>query len=93
VFAGTEAAERARRDGNRSLSRPFVGSLGAGTGPPINLDGNGGPEPKALFASFRAAIKGLLPGCCEPDCTGRVVQVTEGRGVSHDTGIHRRKLP
>jgi hypothetical protein len=45
----------------------FVGSLSAGPRPPINLNGNSGPEPKALFASLRAAIKSLLPGtgvCC-----------------------------
>ena len=70
VFEGisrTEAAEGYHRVGGLILSRLFVGSLGAGTGPPINLDGNGGPEPQALFASSRAAIKGLLPGasvCC-----------------------------
>jgi hypothetical protein len=67
VFSGMEAAERDHRVGGLILSRPFVGSLGAGTRPPINLDCNGGPEPKALFASLRAAIKGLLPGtdiCC-----------------------------
>jgi hypothetical protein len=40
----------------------FHGPFGAGTCPPINLDGNGGPEPKALLESLRAAIKGLLPG-------------------------------
>jgi hypothetical protein len=71
VFEGisrTEAVERYRRVGGLILSRLFVGSLGAGARPPINLNGNGGPEPEALLTSFRAAMKGLLPGCCEPDC-------------------------
>jgi hypothetical protein len=62
VRAGTEAAEPDRCVSSLILSRLFVGSLGAGTRPPINLDGNGGPEPEALVASLRAAIRGLLPG-------------------------------
>jgi hypothetical protein len=88
-----EAAEHDRRVASLILSRPFVGSLGASTRPPINLDGNGGPEPEALFASLRAAIKGLLPGCCEPDCATRVMRATEERAISQDTRIHRRRLP
>jgi hypothetical protein len=67
VLSRTEAAEGYRRVGGLILSRLLVGSFGAGTRPPINLDGNGGPEPEALLASSRAAIKGLLPGasvCC-----------------------------
>jgi hypothetical protein len=62
-----EAAKPYRRVASRKLSRLFVGSLGAGARPPINLDGDGGPEPEALFASLWAAIKGVLPGasvCC-----------------------------
>jgi hypothetical protein len=39
--SGKEAAERDHRVGGLILSRLFVGSLGAGTRPPINLDGNG----------------------------------------------------
>jgi hypothetical protein len=62
LFSGPETAEGHCRVSGLILSRLFVGSLGAGARPPINLDGNGGPEPKALFASVRAAINGLLPG-------------------------------
>jgi hypothetical protein len=69
MFSGMEAAKPYRRVASRKLSRLFVGSLSAGARPPINLDGNGGPEPEALLTSLRAAIKGLLPGtgvCCPP---------------------------
>jgi hypothetical protein len=41
LFSGPEAAEGYRRVGGLILSRLFVGSLGAGARPPINLDCNG----------------------------------------------------
>ena len=99
-----EAAKPYRRVGSLILSRLFVGSLGAGTCPPINLDGNGGPEPEALLASLRAAIKGLLPGasvCCPTligdqayslvlDCCEAVLTPTLGKGVADvtDQALH-----